>query len=43
MVKQPEIIENSIIDARGSWSRVLNKGETLRIVDLEGKQAVDFL
>lgn len=43
MVKQPEFIENSIIDARESWSRVLNKGETLRIVDLEGKQAVDFL
>ena len=47
MTKQPKIfgniLENTIIAARGSWSRVLNKGETLRIVDLEGKQAVDFL
>jgi len=37
------ILEDSVIPARGSWSRRFNKGETLRIVDLEGKQAVDFL
>jgi uncharacterized protein len=37
------MIEDTIIPARGSWSRRLSKGEFLRIVDLEGKQAVDFL
>ena len=37
------IIEDTVIPARGSWSRKINKGEVLRIVDLEGKQAVDFL
>ena len=46
MTKQPKSIgnalENTIIAAKGSWSRLLNKGETLRIVDLEGKQAVDL-
>ena len=36
-------IEDTIIPAGGSWSREINKGEILRIVDLEGKQAVDFL
>jgi uncharacterized protein len=37
------IIEDTVIPARGSWSRNIDKGEVLRIVDLEGKQAVDFL
>lgn len=37
------IVEDTVVAARGSWSRVVNKGETLRIVDLEGKQAVDFI
>ena len=36
-------IEDTIIPAGGSWSRQINKGEILRIVDLEGRQAVDFL
>jgi urea carboxylase-associated protein 1 len=37
------VLEDTIVPARGSWSRRLEKGETMRIVDLEGKQAVDFL
>ena len=37
------VIEDTVVPARGSWSRELAKGEMLRIVDLEGKQAVDFL
>ena len=37
------VLEDTIVPARGSWSRRLGKGETMRIVDLEGKQAVDFL
>lgn len=32
-----------IIPPRGYWSRLISKGETLRITDLKGKQAVDFL
>jgi uncharacterized protein len=37
------VVEDTIIPAGGSWSRQLGKGEHMRIVDLEGKQAVDFL
>jgi len=37
------VLEDRVIPARGSWSRTLSRGQTLRIVDLEGKQAVDFL
>ena len=37
------VVEDTIISAGGSWSRQLAKGEHMRIVDLEGKQAVDFL
>lgn len=32
-----------IVPARGSWSGTVRKGEVLRIVDLEGQQAVDFI
>lgn len=39
----PGIISREIVPARGRWSRRLEKGERLRIVDLEGQQAVDFL
>jgi urea carboxylase-associated protein 1 len=31
------------VAARAPWSYRVNRGETLRIVDLEGNQAVDFL
>jgi urea carboxylase-associated protein 1 len=31
------------IPARCPWSRVISRGETLRIIDLAGQQAVDFL
>ena len=31
------------VPARAPWSCILKKGETLRIVDLEGQQAVDAL
>jgi len=33
----------TIIGAGRSWSSTIEKGQMLRIVDLEGKQAVDFL
>ncbi len=32
-----------VVPARGSWSGRIEAGEILRIVDLEGQQAVDFL
>jgi urea carboxylase-associated protein 1 len=32
-----------VIPARAPWSHVLRKGQTLRLVDLEGQQAVDAL
>ena len=37
------IVEDTVIAARGSWSRRIEQGGTLRIIDLEGCQAVDFL
>lgn len=39
----PGTISREIIPAGGRWSRRLEKGQRLRIVDLEGQQAVDFL
>ena len=38
-----KILENTTIAAGAGWSRVLKSGEMMRIVDLKGKQAVDFL
>ena len=38
-----DILEDTTIAARAGWSRVLKQGEMMRIIDLEGKQAVDFL
>lgn len=37
------VIHDEIVPARASWDRILRKGEVLRIIDLEGNQAVDFL
>jgi len=36
-------IYDRVLSARKPWSRVIEKGQTLRIVDLGGNQAVDFL
>src|SRR3974377_1444069 len=41
-LKNP-ILLDEIIPARAPWDHVVRGGETLRIVDLEGNQAVDFL
>ena len=38
-----QVVSDEIIPARAGWSRELKRGEVLRLVDLEGKQAVDFL
>ncbi len=37
------IREDVIVPAREPWSTKMRKGEILRIIDLEGQQAVDFL
>ncbi len=37
------MIEDTVIAPGAPWARVINRGQTLRIVDLEGQQAVDFL
>jgi hypothetical protein len=37
------IVEDRTLPANSPWARVLQRGQTLRIIDLEGKQAVDFL
>ncbi len=37
------MVTNEVIPARAGWSRTLSRGQVLRLVDLEGKQAVDFL
>ncbi|MDO8800680.1 urea amidolyase associated protein UAAP2 [Phenylobacterium sp.] len=37
------IARDDVVPARAPWDAVVRKGQTLRIVDLEGNQAVDFL
>lgn len=37
------VLLDEVLAARASWDRVLREGQTLRIIDLEGNQAVDFL
>jgi len=34
---------DEVVEARAGWARIIRAGETLRIVDLEGNQAVDCL
>jgi uncharacterized protein len=36
-------ILDEVIPARAGWSRELSRGQVLRLIDLEGRQAVDFL
>lgn len=37
------VLHDEIVPALAPWDRVVRKGEVLRIIDLEGNQAVDFL
>ena len=37
------VVHDEIVPARAPWTRRVDAGATLRIVDLEGNQAVDFL
>ena len=38
-----DILHDEVVPARAPWIHHIKKGQTLRIVDLEGNQAVDFL
>jgi urea carboxylase-associated protein 1 len=38
-----EIVEDTVVAPGGHWSAIVERGNILRIVDLEGRQAVDFL
>jgi urea carboxylase-associated protein 1 len=37
------VTHDEIVPARAPWLHLVKRGQTLRIVDLEGNQAVDFL
>ena len=37
------VLLDEIVSARAPWDHLVRAGETLRILDLEGNQAVDFL
>ncbi len=37
------VVDERTIAPGGEWSGILERGRVLRIVDLEGRQAVDFL
>lgn len=37
------VLHDEVVPARAPWDHVLKKGQTLRMVDLEGNQAIDFL
>jgi urea carboxylase-associated protein 1 len=39
----PTLVRDEIVPARAPWSCVVRRGQRLRIIDLEGNQAVDFL
>ncbi len=36
-------IYDQVVPARAPWARIVKKGQTLRIIDLEGNQAVDCI
>ena len=38
-----DLVLDEVVPARAPWDHVVRCGETLRIIDLEGNQAVDFL
>src|SRR6185369_6826158 len=40
---QTEILCDEIVPAGRPWGRIIKRGEVLRVVDLHGQQAVDFL
>jgi urea carboxylase-associated protein 1 len=43
VIMSTPIILDEIVPPRAPWSHLVRKGETLRIIDLEGNQSADFL
>jgi urea carboxylase-associated protein 1 len=43
MTRPERIILDEVIPAKSPWSAVVRKGQHLKIIDREGRQAVDFL
>ena len=39
----PGVVSDDIVPAGRPWGKLISRGEVLRIVDLHGRQAVDFL
>ncbi|MEM8774722.1 MAG: DUF1989 domain-containing protein [Pseudomonadota bacterium] len=37
------VVEDAVVAARKPWSVLMKKGQYLRLIDLEGQQAIDFL
>jgi uncharacterized protein len=37
------VVQDSVVPPGKPWGRLIRKGEHVRIIDLEGRQAVDFL
>jgi uncharacterized protein YcgI (DUF1989 family) len=42
-IVENKVVQDVVVAPDENWSAVLTPGQVLRIVDLEGKQAVDFL
>jgi urea carboxylase-associated protein 1 len=42
-MSEATVVHDEVVEARAPWSHVVRAGETLRIVDLRGNQAVDFI
>jgi urea carboxylase-associated protein 1 len=40
---EPTLVLDEVVEARAPWSAIVERGSTVRIVDLRGNQAVDFL
>ena len=43
MTPDAEILEDTVVAAGHPWSGKIAKGNVLRLIDLEGQQAIDFL
>lgn len=43
LLPQGRVLEDSVVPARAPWSARVAQGQMLRLVDLDGQQAIDFL
>jgi urea carboxylase-associated protein 1 len=42
-VPKNRVLQSSVIQPGGDWSGIVKRGQIVRLVDLQGRQAVDFL